>query len=303
MRSDPQRQAKRVLFLSLLILVFTLGYLLYSVHTLGNVQLQQIMELEKGLYDIKIVVQQEMESFKQSQDYELNEIQGLVVDAQQEYDKKAEELEQLVELTEHKSGEQLEELRRELKDASNTDFTTLVNEVVSAAVSVTTDDNRGSGAVITKSGYIITNYHVVKGFTKATVIDYDGQVGTASVIASDPVRDLALLKTDITFSKRLEFGNSDNIIIGERVIAVGSPAGLDFSVTQGIVSNAHREFSTEEGHFIQTDVPINKGSSGSPLIDSTGKLIGINTFKLKGQESLGFAIPSNAVKKFFDSSS
>jgi len=112
----------------------------------------------------------------------------------------------------------------------------------------------------------------------------------------DAFADLALLKTN-TFFGELKFANSDDVQVGEKVIAIGNPLGLSFTVTEGIVSAVNREGPNGNFDFVQTDVTLNPGNSGGPLINKEGEVIGINNFKIGGAESLGFALESDVVKE------
>ena len=109
--------------------------------------------------------------------------------------------------------------------------------------------------------------------------------------------DIAILKIDETTYSPLILANSNNIQVGEKVIAIGNPLGLQFSVSEGIVSAVHRKGDNNINAYIQTDASLNPGNSGGPLIDTEGKVIGINNFKVSGSESLGFALESNYIKE------
>ncbi len=161
----------------------------------------------------------------------------------------------------------------------------------------------GSGFIYTKSGYIITNNHVVDGMTDIKVVLEDGTEYETTIVGTDPLTDLAILKIKNTKGAdlpTLEFGDSDKIYVGDWVIAIGNPLRLGFTVTKGIISARSRNI--EQGlydDFIQTDAPINRGNSGGPLISMDGKVVGINTLifsRTGGNIGLGFAIPSNLVK-------
>lgn len=172
----------------------------------------------------------------------------------------------------------------------------------------------GSGFIISKDGLVVTNQHVANQNAKKVVVSLpDGSQHEAEVLGSDELADLALLriKADGEFPT-VEFGNSDSVIVGEWSLAVGNPFGLfeaaEPSVTVGVVSALHRDFRPNPNEprvyldMIQTDAAINRGNSGGPLVDSEGKVIGVNTFIFTGGTSsgfigLGFAIPSNRVQK------
>lgn len=182
-----------------------------------------------------------------------------------------------------------------LKDSQN-DFSGVINQVIPGVVSIRTDKAVGTGFLITSDGYIITNYHVVGGGSFAKVSTYDGKELDAQYLGIDPFMDLALLKVPGNFHY-LELADSEETQIGEKVIAIGNPLGLSFSVTQGIVSAVKRLGPNGLNTYIQTDVTLNPGNSGGPLIDSSGKVIGVNNFKVGGAESLGFALESNVIRE------
>lgn len=164
----------------------------------------------------------------------------------------------------------------------------------------------GSGFVISSDGFVVTNNHVVE---KADLIRVNIENGkdkpesfVATVIGTDPETDLALLKID---AKRpmpfIQFGNSHDLEVGEWVMAIGNPFGLDHTVTAGIISAKGRNIrSGPFDNFIQTDASINPGNSGGPLINSNGEVIGINTAIIARGQGIGFAIPSNMAKPIID---
>ena len=159
----------------------------------------------------------------------------------------------------------------------------------------------GSGVIISKDGYIVTNYHVISAATKITVKTHDGKVYTAKLIGSDPKTDLAVIKIDANNLKPITFTDSDKIEVGDITLAIGNPFGLRESVTAGIVSALNRTSIglNDYENFIQTDAAINPGNSGGALVDLKGRLIGINSAILSssgGNNGIGFAIPSNMVR-------
>lgn len=181
---------------------------------------------------------------------------------------------------------------------SSGDFSPIVETAIKAVVSIVTDTGQGSGAFVTKDGYIITSYHVIKNAQAVNVLDYHKKIYQAVVIGFDPVSDIAALKINGTFDK-LAFADSDKTKVGEKVIAVGNPAGLGFTVTEGIISQLNRNI-IQGPPLLQTDVSINPGNSGGPLLNIEGKIVGINKLKIAGYEGLGFAVPSNAAKLVFE---
>ncbi len=157
----------------------------------------------------------------------------------------------------------------------------------------------GSGFIIDKDGYIITNNHVVEGADEIKVKLADGREFKAKVIGRDPKTDLALIKITTLFKNLpvLPLGDSDKIRVGDWVLAIGNPFGLEHTVTQGIISATGRVIgSGPYDNFLQTDAPINPGNSGGPLINLKGEVIGINSAIIASGQGIGFAIPSNMAK-------
>jgi len=192
------------------------------------------------------------------------------------------------------SQQQLGELEENINNLKiqNQDFSSVIEESIPAVVSIRTNLGSGSGFLVSSDGYIVTNYHVIEDATAATIITSDGDRHAVALVGASPNADVAVLKIDGTSFSFLEWGNSDKIIVGEKVIAVGNPGGFDFSVTQGIVS-ATKRFDSQGNEFVQIDVAINPGNSGGPLINAKGEVIGINTKKIAEFEGVGFAIASN----------
>jgi S1-C subfamily serine protease len=166
----------------------------------------------------------------------------------------------------------------------------------------------GSGFVIDKDGYILTNAHVVEGAKDASVrFDEGGDLVDAKVVGRDLSTDIAVLKVDPkdTDLKPLRLGNSNRVRVGDPAIAIGNPFGYDRTVTTGIISALQRQIRAPNGftigHVIQTDAPINPGNSGGPLLNERGHVIGINsqiaTAGSRGSVGIGFAVPINTAKK------
>jgi len=175
------------------------------------------------------------------------------------------------------------------------DFSKIVEDAVRGVVSVLTDEGQGSGAIYSDDGYIVTNHHVIKTASNIEVLFSDGSRVDAVLIGSNSVNDISLLKVDIDNLYNLDFGNSNDVKIGQKVVALGNPLGLSFTVTEGIVSAKDRIIIDGAAGLIQTDVAVNPGNSGGPLLNKEGEVIGIVNAKLAGYEGLGFAIPSNIV--------
>ncbi len=171
-----------------------------------------------------------------------------------------------------------------------------------------TQVGQGSGFIVSADGLIMTNNHVVRGADKIEVTLNDGQVRTAKLIGTDPRTDLAIVKIDKIDGNDfpfLQLGDSENLEVGEWVIAIGNPFQLQASVTVGVVSAKGRQGLriTDQEDFIQTDAAINPGNSGGPLLNLEGKVIGINTAiasRSGGYMGIGFAIPSNMAQHVMD---
>lgn len=180
-----------------------------------------------------------------------------------------------------------------------------------------TSEANGSGVIISDDGYILTNNHVVSSSDssfyyevseakKITVSLNNGeQTYEAKIIGTDKQTDLAIIKIDASGLTAAELGDSSNVKVGEFVLAIGNPLGLDTSVTSGIVSALERDITSEDGtvyHVMQTDCAINSGNSGGALVNSKGQVIGINTLKLAGTgiEGVGFAIPVNDTVEVYE---
>ena len=159
----------------------------------------------------------------------------------------------------------------------------------------------GSGFFISSDGYILTNYHVVKNAVKISIFDINGKEYKSKKIGVDPRTDLALLKVEEKNLPYIELGDSNDVEVGEWVLAIGNPFYQDLSVTAGIISAKGRQLGAADiEDFLQTDAAINRGNSGGPLINMNGKVIGINSAIIAptgGSVGIGFAIPSNLAKK------
>ena len=164
-------------------------------------------------------------------------------------------------------------------------------------------DGVGSGVIVDSDGYILTNAHVINnGETKnIKVLFNNGDEKEAKVLWYDSLLDLAILKVNASGLPVAKLGDSDDLLIGETVVAIGNPLGLEFqsTVTSGIISGLHRSITVDGNvidDLIQTDASINPGNSGGPLLNVKGEVIGINTAKITTGEGLGFAIPINTIK-------
>ena len=181
-----------------------------------------------------------------------------------------------------------------------------IDSVVSISCQLSGGSSSGTGVVLTRDGYIVTNCHVVEGAQSVSVQLTDQRMLPARIVGMDEVSDLAVLQVDAQDLVPAQFGESENLRVGDTVVAIGDPLGVELrgTLTDGIVSAINRDV-TVEGRpmtLIQTNAALNSGNSGGPLINCYGQVIGINTMKISaftnkaGVEGLGFAIPSSTVK-------
>jgi serine protease Do len=224
----------------------------------------------------------------------------------------------------------LADLSRSLQDLSQKVSTSVVQIFVTGFAPPDEDDPRasaqpvferssGSGVIVDPDGYVVTNAHVVENATRIeielpfaatggepgrSIIGRRGRTVGAQIVAIDHETDLAVVKAEAGALPALAFGDSDTLRPGQLVLAFGSPLGLDASVTLGIVSAVARQLTPEDPMiYIQTDAPINPGNSGGALVDTEGRLVGINTLiysQSGGSEGIGFAAPSNIVRNVFE---
>jgi putative serine protease PepD len=172
-------------------------------------------------------------------------------------------------------------------------------------VEITAGQGQGSGFVSDSNGHVVTNAHVVEGSSSVSIRFWNGKTYSARVVGTDASTDLAILKVDAPVSQLfpLTLGDSSSLVVGDQVVAIGSPFGLEGTVTSGIVSALHREMTSPNNfaidNSIQTDAAINHGNSGGPLLNAEGKVVGV-TAQIEsnsgGNEGVGFAIPSNTVR-------
>ena len=185
----------------------------------------------------------------------------------------------------------------------------LVNQLGEAVVQVRTPGGLGSGFFLNEEGYLITNFHVIEGETQISIEVYhqrNGQLERKSykqvrIVAMNKFQDLALLKVDDKDAPKFSYvtvGDSDSLSVGERVFAIGSPLGLERTVTEGIVSTKTRQMQGEL--YLQTTTQINPGNSGGPLFNLRGEAVGVTNMKVAFGEGIGFAIPTDTMKRFLN---
>ena len=302
----PNLDDKKVLIISIVLVLIATGSIIFYYNNRLNTQNQEfntkLLVLNKELTESLGVVQQNLEEDIFSTRNNLT-LQVQLVDNNLNNFRKKNELEintlnSLIDEIEKQSDIRLNELKEELStiQVQSQDFTSIIEDVIQSVVSVGTDKGQGSGVVIDDRGFIVTNHHVIDGADIIRILTYSGKIYDAALIGYNDVADIAVIKVDIELES-LRFGDSDDVKVGEKVIALGNPAGLSFTVTEGIVSAVHRKGPNNLDIYLQTDVPINPGNSGGPLVSANSRIIGINNFKIGGFEGLGFAIESNTVEE------
>lgn len=172
------------------------------------------------------------------------------------------------------------------------------------SLSSTQQEGLGSGLIITSDGYVLTNNHVVANATKITVMLKDGREFRGQVVGTDSTSDVAVVKISGTNLPTVQLGDSSTLTVGQKVIAIGNPYGLSQTVTTGVISALERNVQASPTETlvgaVQTDAAINPGNSGGPLVDLSGRVVGINTMIYQNAQGLGFSVSVNTARKVYD---
>ena len=270
-----------------------------SVFLIMNYQTNKKLSSQKAYYDERInLLTEEINN-------QLSVLQSLISSLAAENKKQITDVLDIINKVQTESQQSIENAVEDLQgeissiEVSGTGFSDIIKSSVGGVVSVLTNAGQGSGAIITGDGEIVTNFHVISGASRINVMTKDQTTYRVKVIGYDEDLDIALLKisSNETFHD-LSFGNSDKVEVGQSVVALGNPYGLSFTATQGIVSAIRT--GTNKAKYLQIDVPINPGNSGGPIIDASGKIVGLANYRIQGGEGLGFAISSNDVENVIE---
>lgn len=291
-----KKETKTHIVYGVILLLLILGISSYEYIQAKNIT-QALAAMETSLEGKITAVDQSVKNLGQDLKKAQKDISGLS-SSLEEKETKIQSLSGQLEEVRTESLEQLGELSDKITNLKlqNQDFSEVIENSIPAVVSVRTDSGSGSGFLIRQNGYIVTNNHVIVQARAATIVTSDGDGHGVYLVGADADADIAVLKIDGEGYTLLRFGDSDEITVGEKAIAIGNPGGLDFTVTQGIISAVDRE-DANGNMFVQIDVPINPGNSGGPLINAAGKVIGVTTKKVVGFEGVGFALESNQVEE------
>ena len=286
-----------------IILVGSLGYYenlqLNHVASSLNEKITSLQDSQNSIKSDLSGVSNDLASTKSELGLKVSQVEKGITDVKAQNEQTLTSLTGQLQTVQEQSQQQIESVKKQIANINiqSSDFTPIAQRGLESTVVISTDVGTGSGAFIRDNGYIVTNYHVISGATKGGVKTSDGAIHAMRIVGSNQNQDIAVIQIQENYPI-LAFGNSDNVAVGNKVIAIGSPSGLEFTVTEGIVSAIHRQ--VDGSTYIQTDVPINPGNSGGPLIDLNGNIIGINTKKVANAEGLGLSIESNIVKPIVD---
>jgi S1-C subfamily serine protease len=255
-----------------------------------------IFMIASGIFTYSLLVKQELNK---------NQLEKEILDLQADLQVKIDQLTQSIIQTNGILSNELGSLNQELdllKASAGEDFSGIIESAIKSVVTIKTSAGfQGTGFIISDEGHVVTNAHVLadkSGNLASSIqtISSDQNKKDAEFIGYDGNLDIALLKITGSYDA-LILENSNSVQVGEKVIAIGNPLGLQFSVSEGIISGTHRPGISGIDAYIQTDAALNPGNSGGPLINKEGKVIGINNFKIGSGENLGFSLESNYIKE------
>ena len=266
-------RATHFLIIILILLIASQAFTIYIIYAKSQESLTAINESEKTLNDKININNQDIQAKINTLTTSISEVSSVQSDFEEELG--------------------------EIKASASADFSGIIDREIQGVVTIKTDISQGTGFIVTEDGFVVTNHHVVAGATAASVFTYDTKSHTVALVGANPSMDIAVLKIEGNFQS-LDLGDSDEVKIGEKVIAIGNPLGLAFTATEGIISAKNRVGTNNLPYYFQTDVSLNPGNSGGPLISTEGEVIGINNFKISGAESLGFALEINPAKEIIN---
>jgi len=254
-----------------------------------------VQAANRNILDQRKILEQQISQLTKTDENVLQQLGTVQVSSQQEIMDISSQLQDI----EMHNSLKLREIESKLGQEQQ-DFSFIVEQTLPSVVSINTVRGKGSGIIIHDDGYVVTNYHVVEETAHLSATTSDRQEHDVSIVGYDEATDIALLKfNDNSKHKAIAVRDSTTVKAGEKAFVFGNPLGLDFSVTEGLVSSAKR-IGQGGIPYIQTDARINPGNSGGPLVDVQGNMIGMNTLKVTGVEGLGFALPSNLVMNIAD---
>ncbi len=295
-----------IVIIVLIIIIGTVSYGFYY-HNQQNIILSTKLDaLSDKLVTTQTQLETQIQQTQQQMQATLDEKTTALYDAleksEQQQSKKISGLTTNLIQLEEQSKSKLGELESKILDINvkSESFASIIETVIKGVVGIRTNKGVGSGAIVTEDGYVVTNYHVIEGISKLSVVTSAGKHYPAKIMSYTDTADIAILKinSDDEFFD-LKFDDLEDLKVGQKVIALGSPLGLDFTVTEGIISSLSRK--NPYGYsVIQTDVPINPGNSGGPLISANGRIVGINTFKAQEAEGIGFALNPDTAEKLVE---
>ncbi len=265
------KKINKILFISIIVLIC----LEASITIYFSVQ---INNLEKDFFEIKKITNNRLQNLSSELEKTKQETEKSILETQKS-------------LTDTQSD--LKNQISSIKAKTSADFSGIIEQATNAVVSIRTNVAQGTGFIITNNGYVVTNAHILEEATYASALTSNQETKPMSLIGYDTDLDIALLKISGSYQP-LKLSDSNNLKVGEKVVAIGNPFGLSFSVSEGIISAVGRQFQNSPGEYIQTDAALNPGNSGGPLINTAGEAIGINNFKLSG-DNLGFALESKYI--------